>query len=439
MGETVQCPRCKRSVLAHRFAGAFCDVCRAEDNPGPDLLQRRWSPLSLGILSIFCDPVFITSVMTLLRSREVLRTVGELERVGEFHPSFEKQRSGAIWGMFIALVRPAAAVILLSFVIVLDIDPQTPPAPFPYDEWHEIRTDLRSNVAAEVDRGWCDADERGLTSTEFREALTFLRRSSDRPARNRCIARVLAANFTRAPRLVGNPLVAHYARVEPPKREQIALLLAEATAGAAVENSTVEDSTALDRVAADLLRAEGRASRPSRAAVEALGTLGGSETLRALYDLLDSPLGESAAKGISHACFYERAPMDSFREIITYVEDGGDALVANLAGAFPCADDAPTNRAVLRRRSIAATALTITLISKGERNWNVWRRRMNNPYVRYGLSIALHVLQEDVPWRDDLERVEGPMDTDEVRTIQIGSGRLEVRLGGGFADVRLVP
>lgn len=74
----------------------------------------KWSPLSIGLLSLAFDPAFIVSIFAMIRAGEDFRRVRDREAMGEWSPLHARVRNEAVWGLVLGLARP----LFLAFIMV---------------------------------------------------------------------------------------------------------------------------------------------------------------------------------------------------------------------------------------------------------------------------------------------------------------------------------
>lgn len=141
-----------------------CPVCTASTTPRPDPTPGRWAPASLGALSIFVDPVFITTIFAMKRAGTWLRWA----RDREYGPWHTYVRSNAVWGTALAMMQPILIFLLFGIAAFIGrtMEPAPPSAAQPHDERAEIMAMVRSDLADIRMVGICQLAEIGPQAGE---------------------------------------------------------------------------------------------------------------------------------------------------------------------------------------------------------------------------------------------------------------------------------
>ncbi|HJL15778.1 MAG TPA: hypothetical protein RMH99_08985 [Sandaracinaceae bacterium LLY-WYZ-13_1] len=127
-GGRATCGRCGRDYAPRPWASGLCEPCREAQYPPIEERGGRWSPLTLGVFSLFCDPLLIPTILTIRRGTSELGRVRRREQAGYWHPEHASVRTGAVWGIFLAAVRPLAVLVILGTLFFHALlEPATPP------------------------------------------------------------------------------------------------------------------------------------------------------------------------------------------------------------------------------------------------------------------------------------------------------------------------
>ncbi|HJK99232.1 MAG TPA: hypothetical protein RMF84_18550, partial [Polyangiaceae bacterium LLY-WYZ-14_1] len=133
--------------------------------------KAGWSPSGIGVLSLLCDPVAITSILAWSRARRWLRAVARREAAGVWAPDHVALRTNAAWGVALGLVRPGALLLVACFGLGAGLEALAARA-LPVDREREAaeRLGLASvesdEVLRELLRG--DADRRRQAAADLR-------------------------------------------------------------------------------------------------------------------------------------------------------------------------------------------------------------------------------------------------------------------------------
>lgn len=179
-GVATECIECERKLAPEPGTAGLCPSCR--DQRYPTFVARRgdrWSPLALGVLSLVCDVIFIPTILTIVRAIGELREVGRREAEGLWSDEHPTVRTGAVFGIVLAAVRPA--VIVFAFAVAglaAHMAPHDVSVSYDGgDELDEIFAMMQSDTES----------ERALALRQFEELAPLLpaaatRRSIDRAA-----------------------------------------------------------------------------------------------------------------------------------------------------------------------------------------------------------------------------------------------------------------
>lgn len=153
------CPRCQRVVLEYHFGGGnVCPICIEGTKPQPDPTPGKWAPLSIGLLSIVVNPMFLSSMYAIGRARAWLHYAATRDAEGEYSPWHASIRSNAIWALALTAGQPLMVFfIVASIVATHDVPPPVESSPF--DERSEILAMLENPSAPIRALALCQLDE----------------------------------------------------------------------------------------------------------------------------------------------------------------------------------------------------------------------------------------------------------------------------------------
>lgn len=176
---TRSCPRCARVVLESKLVDELCPVCVAGMHaPRPHPTPGKWAPTSLGVLSLFVNPMFVTSVFAIGRARSWLEYADTRDASGEHSHWHAQLRSNAIWGMVLAAFQPIALAVTLTMSFAFQGEPVEPAPAEAHDERAEILALLESDDSEARQVAMCQLDATA-PHAEDRRLIESAMRSGD--------------------------------------------------------------------------------------------------------------------------------------------------------------------------------------------------------------------------------------------------------------------
>jgi hypothetical protein len=151
--DTSTCRNCGSSFEPAPAVAGLCPRCREAQFPPISMRGGKWSPLALGVTSIFCDILMIPSIMAIFRGISELRQASQRERAGFYSDEHASVRTGAVWGIFLGGLRPMILVFIVATAMLGIFDePRGSHVPMPEpDEVGEVLALLRSDDAGDQD------------------------------------------------------------------------------------------------------------------------------------------------------------------------------------------------------------------------------------------------------------------------------------------------